>query len=124
VNRKTEFDTSQVGLRAFLKDYEEEAMRILWKKTEGLNSRDVWAKVNEVLGVNAISRASIINFLEYMRETGVLKGVDRTGKGGHHWIYVPTMNEAQFKAYLANNLIENLLKSFPEETKQVLKRYI
>ena len=51
-------------------------------------------RVNAGLQGKTISRASVINFLEAMKEVGVLKGVERTGKGGHHWIYSPSMNEA------------------------------
>jgi predicted transcriptional regulator len=56
-----------------------------------------------------------------MREAGVLKGEERTGKGGYHWIYSPAMNEAEFKQYIASQLIESLMKSFPEETRAALK---
>ena len=123
MSRSLELDTSKTGLRAFLKDYEEEAMRALWSNPVGLNSREVWEKVNEELGAEGISRASVINFLEYMRERGVLGGIDRTGKGGHHWVYVPSLNEADFKQYLARTLIDNLLRDFPAETKAALGKY-
>jgi len=56
-----------------------------------------------------------------MREKGVLGGVQRTGKGGHHWIYYPAMYESKFKQYIASQLIENLMKSFPEETRHAVK---
>jgi hypothetical protein len=36
-----------------------------------------------------------------MREAGVLKGVEKTGKGGYHWIYSPAMDEAGFKQFIA-----------------------
>jgi len=39
-----------------------------------------------------------------MREAGVLKGVERTGKGGYHWIYSPAMNEAEFKEFIVKTL--------------------
>jgi len=57
-----------------------------------------------------------------MRETGVLKGVEKTGKGGYHWIYSPAMNEAEFKQYIARTILESLLRAFPEETSEALKR--
>jgi len=56
-----------------------------------------------------------------MREAGVLKGVERTGKGGHHWIYSPSMNEAEFKQYIARTILERLMTDFPEETRMTLK---
>jgi hypothetical protein len=76
-----EFDASQTGLRAVLKDYQELVLRVVWNSPEGVNSRTVWVKVNQMLGGETISRASIINFVEYMRKTGVLDAYDRTGKG-------------------------------------------
>jgi len=88
---------------------------------EGLGSRAVMDKVNAELKGNTISRASVINFLESMREMGVLKGDERTGKGGHRWIYSPAMNEAEFKQYLAKTIIESLMRDF-EETRQVIEK--
>jgi len=35
-----------------------------------------------------------------MCEAGVLKGEERTGKGGYHWIYSPAMNENEFKEFI------------------------
>jgi len=58
-----EFDASQTGLRAVLKDYQELALRVVWNSPEGANSRTVWEKVDRMLGGETISRASIINFL-------------------------------------------------------------
>jgi Fe2+ or Zn2+ uptake regulation protein len=79
-----EYDLSKTGLSAIVKGYQEIALRTLWESKEGLNSRAIWMKANEALKPESISRASIINFLNAMREAGVFKGVERTGKGGHH----------------------------------------
>jgi predicted transcriptional regulator len=78
--------------------------------------------VNAELQGKTISRASVINFLEAMREAGVLKGDERTGKGGHRWIYSPAMNEAEFKQHIARNILESLLRNFPEETAEAVKK--
>jgi len=56
-----------------------------------------------------------------MREMGVLNGVEKTGKGGHRWIYSPAMNEAEFKQYIARTILESLMRDFPEETKVALE---
>jgi predicted transcriptional regulator len=81
----------------------------------------VWDRVNAELKPNTISRASIINFLEAMREASVFKGVERTGKGGHRCVYSPAMDEQQYKQYLAKTMIESLMRNFPEETRHVVK---
>jgi predicted transcriptional regulator len=122
MNGRIEFDTSETGLRAVLKDYQEIALRVIWASPEGLGSKAVWDRVNAELKPSTISRASVINFLEAMREMGVLKGVERTGKGGHRWIYSPAMSEAQFKQHIAKTILESLLRDFPEETKQVIEK--
>jgi len=122
MNRNIEYDTAESGLRAVLKDYQELALRAIWATPEGLGSKAVTDRVNAELKPNTISRASIINFLETMREAGVLKGVERTGKGGYHWIYSPSMNEAEFKQYIARTILESLLRDFPEETAEAVKK--
>lgn len=122
MNRNLEFNTGETGLRAVLKDYQEHALRAIWKSSVGLGSKAVNDKVNAELTPNTISRASIINFLESMREMGVLKGEDRTGKGGHHWIYSPAMTEAEFKQFIAKTILENLIRDFPEETRKALHK--
>jgi len=78
MTNRVEFDSAETGLRAVLKDYQEIALRVIWAGPEGLGSRAVWDRVNAELKPNTISRASVINFLESMREMGVLKGVERT----------------------------------------------
>jgi len=121
MTNRVEFDTAETGLRVVLKDYQELALRAIWANPEGLGSKAVWDRVNAELKPNTISRASVINFLESMREAGVLKGVERTGKGGHRWVYSPTMDEAEFKQYIARTILESLMRSFPEETRHAVK---
>ena len=57
-----------------------------------------------------------------MREAGVLKGVERTGKGGHHYVYSPAMSEAKFKEFVASTIISNLRRDFPEETTAAISK--
>jgi predicted transcriptional regulator len=121
MKNRIEYDASEKGLRAVLKDYQEIALRVIWASPEGLGSKAVWDRVNAELKPNTISRASVINFLEAMREAGVLKGVEKTGKGGYHWIYSPAMDEQQYKQYLAKTIIESLMRDFPEETRAALE---
>jgi len=95
---------------------------VIWASPEGLGSRAVWDRVNAGLNGETISRASVINFLESMRMMDVLKGVEKTGKGGYHWIYRPAMNEAEFKQHIARTILESLLRDFPEETAEAIKK--
>ena len=116
MNGNIEYDAAESGLRAVLKDHQELALRAIWATPEGLGSKIVWDRVNAELEPNAISRASIINFLEAMREAGVLNGDEKTGKGGYRWIYSPDMNESEFKQHIARTILESLMRDFPEET--------
>jgi len=121
MKNRIEYDVSEKGLRAVLKDYQELALRAIWANHGGLGSKAVWDRVNAELKPNTISRASVINFLEAMREAGVLKGVEKTGKGGYHWIYSPTISEAEFKQYIARTILESLMRDFPEETRKAIE---
>ena len=117
-------DTSGEGLAMVLKDYQEVALRYLWRLDgEGASSRDVWMQVNEdLLGKRTISRASIINFLNSMVDEGVLNYTEITGKGGHRRIYSAKYDEAGFKQYIAKVVLGNLLRDFPEDTRKALQK--
>jgi len=116
-------DTSEEGLRMILKDYQEAALRYIWRLGgEGASSRDVWVQVNEDLkGKGTISRASIINFLNVVVDEGVLNYAETTGKGGHRRIYSMKYDEAGFKEYVARKVICKLLSYFPEETRKAIE---
>jgi hypothetical protein len=117
-------DTSSEGLEMVLKDYQEAALRYLWRLDgEGASSRDVWVQVNDdLMGKRTISRASIINFLNSMVDEGVLNYTETTGKGGHRRIYSAKYDEAGFKQYIAKVVLGNLLRDFPEETRKALQK--
>jgi len=116
-------DTAGQGLAMVLKDYQEEALRFIWEnKDVGASSREVWNQVNKVLKNKTISRASIINFLNAMVDEGVLNYHEITGKGGHRRIYSTKLDEARFKQYVAELVLGNLMRDFPEETKDALKK--
>ena len=119
------FDPAQRGLRKTLREYEELALRYIWSVgEEGAGSGKTWSHVNERLGEGkSISRASIIFFLNRMVEEGVLDFRDATGKGGHHRIYFPKLDEKGYKKYVASTLFESLMKDFPEATKETFREY-
>ena len=119
------FDPSERGLRKVLKEYEEFELRFLWSVGEsGGNSRVVWEAVNERLGAgDSKSRATIILSLNKLVDWGVLGFRVGTGKGGHHRIYYPLMDERGFTKYLLKTMIESAMREFPEETKETLREY-
>ena len=117
------FNPEREGLAKVLKDYQIEALRIVWaREEEGVNSREVWLQVNEALkGIRTLSRTSIINFLKAMVKEGVINYAEVTGKGGYRWVYSPNLDEAGFKKYVARKVITSLIRDFPEETYEILK---
>jgi predicted transcriptional regulator len=116
------FDPENDGLAKVLRDYQQEALKSVWKNGEnGLTSREVHKYVNGTID-DSISRASIINFLKAMADEGVLNYTERTGKGGYHRVYTTRLNESEFKQYVAQTMIASLLKDFPEETKTVISQ--
>jgi predicted transcriptional regulator len=125
VQLKLKFNPSGDGLSKVFLDYQEEALRLVWKKgEEGMVSREVWSHVNNNLEGKTISRASIINFLNSMVDEGVLDFDERTGKGGYHRVYRSKLSEVEFKKLLAKTVILSLLRDFPNETHEVLKKIV
>ncbi|UCH57094.1 MAG: BlaI/MecI/CopY family transcriptional regulator [Candidatus Bathyarchaeota archaeon] len=120
------FDPAKKGLRKTLREYEELALRFIWSVgEEGSGSGKTWDVVNRQLGSgNSISRASIIFFLNRMVEQGVLDFRDATGKGGHHRIYFPILNEREYRKYVLKTIVQSMLRDFPEETKEALKEIL
>ncbi len=120
--KRLEYDTSQTSLRAVFKPWQEITLHTLMENPQGLNSRETWQKVNQRLTPETISRSSIIKFLEDLRQMGVLTGDDQTGKGGHHLLYKPAMNETRLKQLIAEEILTTLIRGFPEETRRSLNK--
>ena len=116
------FNPEKKGLAKILKNYQQEALNSIWRNSEkGQTSSQTHEYVNGKIE-GSISRASIINFLKAMADERVLNYKERTGKGGHHRVYTPRLNESEFKKYVAQTMINSLLKDFPEETKAVISK--
>jgi predicted transcriptional regulator len=116
------FDHSKDGLRKTLKEYEEVGLRYVWAQGDkGVNSGKTWEAVKKTLGPEkTISRASVIFFLNRMVDQGVLDYRSATGKGGHHRVYFPVLDERGYKKHLLKTVVESLMRDFPEETKEAL----
>jgi len=120
------FDPSKPGLRKTLREYEELTLRHIWSVgEEGAASGSTWETVNKQLGPdNSISRASVIFALNRLVDQGAFGWRDATGKGGHHKIYYPLMDEDGYVRYLLKTMVENMMRDFPEETKEALNEYV
>jgi len=119
------FDPTQSGLSKILREYEEFTLRHIWSVgEEGAASGSTWETVNKQLGTGkSISRTSIIFALNRFVDQDVLGWRDATGKGGHHKIYYPLMDEKGYVKHLIKTMVESLMRDFPEETQEVLNKY-
>lgn len=122
------FETFENDLETVWKEYQVIVMRYLWALEEGeqgAGSGKCWEATNLVLKESgkSISRASIIFFLNAMVDEGVLKYVERTGKGGHHRVYSPAFDETGFKEYLVNKIISTLFKVWPKATRKTIEAH-
>ena len=120
--KRLEYDPSQTGLKAIFKPWQETTLHTIMENPQGLNSRETWQKVNQKLNPETISRASIINFLKDIHQLGILTSEDQTGKGGHHPLYKPAMNETHLKQFITEEILTTLIRNFPEETKTALNK--
>ena len=97
-------DLSKEGLEMFFKPYQIQVLKTLWSTGKPLNSGEVW----RAIGVDQISRASVINFLNEMTEDGFLVMETTTGKGGHYGLYSPRWDEKGTKKHLVMAITEKL----------------
>jgi hypothetical protein len=115
-------DPSREGLEKVLRDYQIEALRIIWNSdNKGMTSREVYQAVNRSLGNKTISRASIINFLNDMYDEGVLKYEEETCKGGTRRKYFTGLDETGFKKHVAKVVLISLMKDFPAQTREAIR---
>ena len=88
---RLKFDLAQEGLHCVLKPWQAEVMRFFWKLGIPLGSRAVYDHLQTVDVKGAKSRASVINFLDFMVGEGFLDFVEESCKGGFRRVY--SLNE-------------------------------
>lgn len=110
-NKRLNMDAEGLGI--FLLPYQEDAVRYLYSVEEA-NSRDVWIHVNRPGAPDPKSRASVINLMDALVEEGLAAYRDQTGKGGHHRVYVPSLEYPTLEAF-THELVRRLLKKVSEE---------
>ena len=110
------FDLSQEGLLCVLLPWQAEVMRFLWSTGYPEPSRTVYEHLQTADIKGAKSRASVINFLNYMVDEGLLGYVERTGKGGYHRVY--SINEHSVTEAKFRNLVAELFCAALREFKK------
>ena len=116
-------DPAQEGLEKVLRDYQIEALKIIWAHNgDGLTSREVFEATNKRLGTGkSVSRASIINFLNAMCDEHILDFDEETCKGGMRRKYKKGLDEAGFKKHIVSDVLNSLMSDFPDETLAAIK---
>ena len=100
------------GPLCFLKDWQFIAAKIVWNSEDGVISKDTWIETNAQLGGKTISRASIINFLDGMKEDGFFVKVLDSGKGGMHGVYSPAKDVSNIDEFMLK-MKERVLAQLP-----------
>ena len=114
-------DPSKKGLEKVLRDYQIEALKIIWNSdNNGMTSREVYQAVNRSLGSKTISRASIINILNDMVDENVLKYEEETCKGGTRRKYFTGLDEKGFKKHVATVVFKSFMRDVPIQTKEAV----
>ncbi len=116
-------DPSRNGLEKVLRDYQIEAMKLIWAHNgDGMTSREVYDATNVKLGGGkSVSRASIINFLNAMCDEGILDYEEETCKGGMRRKYKKGLDEKGFKKFIASEVLISMMNDFPNETIAAIK---
>ncbi len=112
-------DTTKQGWEKIFKLYQSTALEVVFNEGEQ-TSGTTWERVIEILGKGAISRASIIFFLNDMVDLGILQFYERSGKGGFHRVYSPAISKEELNAFIVKVFIEQLEKVIPE-TLEIIK---
>ena len=112
---KLTIDSGRKGLEAIFRPYQARLLERLWELNKGNGER---------VGVNSgsahkwlldkpekKSRASVIFFLNDMVAAGILDFKERTGKGGYHRIYYPTMTETEFWIWFKSKVKQTLIEA-------------
>ena len=115
-------NTDKNGLAAIFKEWQVPLVEELFKRRT-LSSREAYEFLEELdlrtgrkkfgKALGSVSRASIINFLNYMVDQNILDFDLKTGKGGHHRIYKMTMTYEEFIHKIMDTFIETL-EALPE----------
>ena len=105
-------DINKSGLPMIFKSYQHHLLKYLWKNVD--TDKPIGSgKAHEFIQTtdDKKSRASVIFFLNDMVDEGVLGWHDRTGKGGHHRLYYPLMNEKQFWKHVAHQVYAKVVEA-------------
>ena len=110
-NLKTKTPKNQPDFNEFeylMKPYQKSIIRKLLNTKEPINTNDMWEHVQEELGIDAISRASVIFFLQDLDKYGYTTSIEKTGKGGYHSLYTMSLTKDELQVLITKHLMITL----------------
>ena len=61
-----------------------------------------------------VSRASVINYLKKLAESGIIGAKEETGKGGYHGVYSAKLSFEEILTLIVTSVMDTLLAAFPD----------
>ena len=92
-------DLNNEGLLMIFPPYLKLTLETFWKEGGTWISREIWNHVTANFG--KISRASVINGLNWLVDLGICGYEEESGKGGYHRVYHAKMNEQEFWKWIS-----------------------
>jgi len=107
-------DLTKEGLNALFKPYQVELLEWLWRIEKSTTSGVAWKHLMGHPDQSLhMSRASVIFVLNDLVDDGILSYTRRTGKGGYHRRYSPTMTKREFGEHIHRLVSEKCVELFP-----------
>jgi predicted transcriptional regulator len=108
-------NTKEKGRRAIWREYEQIAIDYLYEEGTPQGSGPVFHATLKELMIQekSISRASIIFFLNRLRDQKLVEYTEGTGKGGHHGLYHAHLTREEFEARVMETILESALDALP-----------
>ena len=105
----------KTSLSSVFKDWQIKALGFIPSgEQDPVNTLQVWESVNNGEGEISISRASVINFLEYLHGEDLLKGSLATGKGGKRFDYTYPVDREFFNTQVSTMLLGAIIEEYPD----------
>ncbi len=116
-----QLDTDKNGLPAIFKAWQVPLIEELFKRNPMISRQaHIFLKERDIVtgGTGSkvsVSRASVINFLNYLVDQELLNYTMETGKGGYHRIYTMTLTREAFNHRIIDLFLDTLRTAFPTE---------
>jgi hypothetical protein len=100
------------GSKALMKDYQKTALLKLLEQTEPIGTAKMWELIQEELGIDSVSRASVIFFLQDLSKYGYAEETTGTGKGGNRRLYQIILSKEELITKITTDLNIKLIQAF------------